>query len=102
MHTCLLCAAFKSATALSQSTITAGSLISVAIGLTQRRPGAPDLPLIDFQLALMLLPLLLVGVSYGEPLRWHTEGGWMVGCGLGGGDVQSRLIRHAMVCLHDR
>lgn len=57
----------KSATALSQAVIAGGAIAGVAVTLHKRHPHDPNASLIDFDLALMLLPVLLIGVSLGEP-----------------------------------
>lgn len=55
----------KGATALSQAVIGGGALAGVAVTLHKRHPYDPTRPLIDFDLALMLLPVILLGVSVG-------------------------------------
>ncbi|KAK9808079.1 hypothetical protein WJX73_003368 [Symbiochloris irregularis] len=55
----------KGATALSQASITGGALSGVACLLLRRHPLNPSKHLIDFDLALMLTPMLLLGVSMG-------------------------------------
>lgn len=61
----------KGATALSQAVITGGAVTSVAYGLSKRHPTL-DKPLVDFNLALVLTPMMLLGVSSGEE-RSPTE-----------------------------
>lgn len=55
----------KGATALSQAVIGGGALAGVAVTLHKKHPYDPTKPLIDFDLALMLLPVILLGVSVG-------------------------------------
>ena len=75
----------KSATALSQAVIAGGAIAGVAVTLHKKHPYDPNATLIDFDLALMLLPVLLLGVSLGKPTSclphapqahppqcWHT------------------------------
>ncbi len=66
----------KASTALSQATIAGGGIAGVAVTLHKKHPYDPSRPLIDFDLALMLLPVLLLGVSMGAhciPLRCVIE-----------------------------
>lgn len=62
-------AGVKGATALSQASITGGAMSGVACLLLRRHPLDESKTLIDFDLALMLTPVLLLGVSVGK----HTE-----------------------------
>lgn len=55
----------KGATALSQASITGGAMSGVACLLLRRHPLDESKTLIDFDLALMLTPVLLLGVSVG-------------------------------------
>ncbi|KAK9843827.1 hypothetical protein WJX81_007905 [Elliptochloris bilobata] len=55
----------KAATALSQATITGGAIAGVALSLRRRSPIDPSEPILDFPLALMLTPMLLLGVAVG-------------------------------------
>lgn len=64
----------KMATALSQAVIAGGAVGSALYALSRRHPLDRSRPLIDFDLCLMLTPLLLLGVSAGEPVRPH--GAW--------------------------
>jgi hypothetical protein len=61
----LLGFSMKASTALSQAVITGGAFSSVAYYLAKRNPTDPSKPLIDFSIALMLTPVLLLGVSAG-------------------------------------
>ena len=61
----------KGATALSQAVIGGGALAGVAVSLHKRHPYDPTKPLIDFDLALMLLPVILLGVSVGVSRALH-------------------------------
>lgn len=65
----LLLFPIKAATALSQAVITGGALGSVSYSLGRRHPNAATSPLIDFDLALVLAPPLLLGVSCGVLLN---------------------------------
>lgn len=51
--------------ALSQAVIAGGALAGVALTLHKKHPYDPSKPLIDFDLALLLLPVVLLGVSVG-------------------------------------
>ena len=51
--------------ALSQAVIAGGAIAGVAVTLHKKHPHDPTRPLIDFDIALMLLPFLLLGVSLG-------------------------------------
>lgn len=55
----------KEATALSQAVITGGALASVPIAAIGRHPADPAKPLLDYDMALMLTPVILFGVSVG-------------------------------------
>lgn len=48
--------------------IAGGAIAGVAVTLQKRHPYDPSRPLIDFDLALMLLPVVLLGVSMGAAL----------------------------------
>lgn len=65
-HT-ILCmpAGVKGAMALSQAVIAGGAVAGVAVTLHKKHPHDPGRPLMDFDIALMLLPFLLLGVSLG-------------------------------------
>lgn len=56
----------KAATAQSQACIAAGAVVQVLLNLLRPHPMDPDLPLVDFTLALTLLPVLLAGIGIGE------------------------------------
>ncbi len=58
-------AGLKGSTAMSQAVITGGAIAGVAVTFTKRHPLDSSLPLIDFQLALVLTPVLLFGTSIG-------------------------------------
>ncbi len=62
----LVFAALKSATSISQALITAGGLVSVLLNLFKRDPHDASRPLIDFQVALVLTPTVLVS--------WNPQG----------------------------
>lgn len=64
--TCPRPAAVKDAAAISQAIITGGSVAGALFALFQVHPLQPDKPLIDFDLALLLIPSLLLGTSIGE------------------------------------
>lgn len=59
-------AAVKGAAALSQVVISAGSLSGVALILHKRSPVDARAPLIDYNLVLLMLPALLLGVALGD------------------------------------
>ena len=58
-------AGVKGAMALSQAVIAGGAIAGVAVTLHKKHPHDPARPLMDFDIALMLLPFLLLGVSLG-------------------------------------
>ena len=55
----------KGAIALSQAVIAGGAVAGVAATLHKKHPHDPSRPLMDFDIALMLLPFQLLGVSIG-------------------------------------
>ena len=55
----------KGAIALSQAVIAGGAVAGVAVTLRRTHPSDPSKPLMDFDIALMLLPFQLLGVSIG-------------------------------------
>ena len=55
----------KGAIALSQAVIAGGAVAGVAVTLHRKHPHDPSKPLMDFDIALMLLPFQLLGVSVG-------------------------------------
>lgn len=55
----------KGAIALSQAVIAGGAVAGVAVTLHRKHPHDPSKPLMDFDIALMLLPFQLLGVSIG-------------------------------------
>ena len=55
----------KGAIALSQAVIAGGAVAGVAVTLRRTHPSDPSQPLMDFDIALMLLPFQLLGVSIG-------------------------------------
>lgn len=77
----LLSMDIKAASALSQAAIAAGAAGSVACSLTRRHPAHPTAPLIAFDVALALLPLLLLGVSCGVLINLALPA-WLVTVGL--------------------
>ena len=58
-------AGLKGSMALSQAVIAGGAVAGVAVTLHKKHPHDPARPLMDFDIALMLLPFLLLGVSFG-------------------------------------
>ena len=58
-------AGVKGAIALSQAVIAGGAIAGVAVTLHRKHPHDPSKPLMDFDIALMLLPFQLLGVSIG-------------------------------------
>ncbi len=55
----------KGSIALSQAVVAGGATSGVAIALHEKHPHDPSKPLIDFDIALMLLPLQLLGLALG-------------------------------------
>ena len=55
----------KGAIALSQAVIAGGAVAGVSVTLRRAHPSDPSKPLMDFDIALMLLPFQLLGVSIG-------------------------------------
>ena len=64
--TCSPPAAVKDAAVISQAIITGGAIAGASFALFQVHPLQPDKPLIDFDLALLLIPSLLLGTSIGK------------------------------------
>lgn len=56
----------KDSAAISQAIITGGALAGASFALFQAHPLRVHQPLIDFDLALLLIPSLLLGTSIGE------------------------------------
>ena len=73
----------KMSTALSQAVITGGAVGSAAYALSRRHPLHPRRPLVDFELTLLLTPVLLLGVSAG-------------GCRAGRGAAESAAARRGL------
>ncbi|MEW5312999.1 MAG: hypothetical protein WDW38_004595 [Sanguina aurantia] len=61
--------ALKSSIALSQAVIMTGSMVSVALNMTKTHAHAPTMPLINYEVALVISPILFVGVSMGVLLN---------------------------------
>ncbi|KIZ04589.1 hypothetical protein MNEG_3365 [Monoraphidium neglectum] len=59
----------KAATGLSQAAIAGGSLVTTLFNLGMRHPWDPGRPLVDLDLALVLTPAMLLGVSVGVLLN---------------------------------
>ena len=55
----------KGAIALSQAVIAGGAVAGVAVTLYKKHPHDPSKPLMDFDIALMLLPSQLLGLAIG-------------------------------------
>lgn len=53
-------------TGLSHSIVATSAIASTLYGLTHPRPGHPDRPLVDLDVALIFIPALLFGVSIGK------------------------------------
>ncbi len=68
----------KMSTALSQAVIAGGALGSTAYALWRRHPLDRKRPLVDFELTLMLTPMLLLGVSTGQQAGVGSEWAWWV------------------------
>jgi hypothetical protein len=60
-----------------QAAIAGGSFISMLFNLSMRHPWDPGRPLVDLDLALVLTPALLLGVSVGAAAAaspcWHVH-----------------------------
>ena len=52
-------------TGLSHTIVATSAIASTLYGLTHPRPGHPDRPLVDLDVALIFIPALLFGVSIG-------------------------------------
>ena len=76
----------KMSTALSQAVIAGGALGSTAYALSRRHPLDRKRPLVDFELTLMLTPMLLLGVSAGgrrvcvHRFFWQLRIGYVDSC----------------------
>ena len=55
----------KGAIALSQAVIAGGAVAGVVLSLHKKHPHDPSQPLMDFDIALMLLPSQLLGLAIG-------------------------------------
>lgn len=55
----------KEATVLSQAAIAGGALSGAAFALFRGHPADGRMPLLDFRMALVLMPVLLLGTSVG-------------------------------------
>ncbi|KAK9820574.1 hypothetical protein WJX72_011784 [[Myrmecia] bisecta] len=55
----------KASTALAQAAITGGSIASVVFSIFKRHPLDESKPVLDFELGLLLTPMLLLGISAG-------------------------------------
>ena len=62
----IACSGVKDSTALSQAVITGGAVAGTSFALFQKHPAMPTCPLIQFDLALVLIPSLLLGTSIGK------------------------------------
>ena len=56
----------KDSAAISQAIITGGAVAGASFALFQVHPSRSNQPLIDFDLALLLIPSLLLGTSIGK------------------------------------
>ncbi len=65
---CRATAGVKDSAATSQAIITGGAIAGASFALFQTHPQHPDKPLIQFDLALVLIPSLLLGTSIGTPI----------------------------------
>ncbi|KAL0019812.1 hypothetical protein WJX77_007123 [Trebouxia sp. C0004] len=68
----------KDSAATSQAIITGGAIAGASFALFQTHPQHPDKSLIQFDLALLLIPSLLLGTSIGVILNHMipVHGGW--------------------------
>ncbi|DBA90206.1 TPA: hypothetical protein ACH3X1_003508 [Trebouxia sp. C0004] len=71
----------KDSAAISQAIITGGAIAGASFALFQTHPQHPDRPLIQFDLALLLIPSLLLGTSMGVILN-HMIPVWLITIGL--------------------
>ncbi|KAL0049779.1 hypothetical protein WJX82_009756 [Trebouxia sp. C0006] len=71
----------KDSAATSQAIITGGAIAGASFALFQTHPQHPDKPLIQFDLALVLIPSLLLGTSIGVILN-HMIPVWLITIGL--------------------
>ena len=72
----------KEATVLSQAAIAGGALSGAAFALFRGHPEETRMPLLDFRMALVLMPVLLLGTSVGAhalTLKPHAVG-YQCGC----------------------
>lgn len=68
-HNCCCTPAHPQATALSQAVITGGALGAVSYSVSRRHPRDASRTLVDWELALVICPGLLLGVSTGVLLN---------------------------------
>lgn len=67
MITCkIACAGLKGSTALSQAVVTGGACAGFMYSSCKRHPDDHEQSLVDFDLALILTPMLLLGITAGE------------------------------------
>lgn len=64
-----LFAGLKGSTALSQAVVTGGALAGFLYSSFKRHPDDHKVSLVDFDLALILTPVLLLGITAGRFLR---------------------------------
>ena len=60
-------AGLKGSTALSQAVVTGGACASFMYSSCKRHPEDDEQSLVDFDLALILTPMLLLGITAGKP-----------------------------------
>ena len=60
-----VCAGLKGSTALSQAVVTGGALAGFMYSSCKRHPDDHEQSLVDFDLALILTPMLLLGITAG-------------------------------------
>lgn len=77
LFTSLLQFDVKGSAAVSQAIITGGAIAGASFALFQKHPDKPQQPLIEFSLALILIPSLLVGTSIGVLLN-HIFPVWLI------------------------
>lgn len=94
--TCNLFTALKSSVALSQAVIAAASVVSVALKMTGTHALDPRLPLIDYEVALVVSPVLFVGVSVGRfyDCNTHNLSQWNRTVCLNNRDLNRILLKY--------
>eukprot|EP00439_Symbiodinium_sp_Y106_P072168 s861_g13.t1 len=63
--------------ALSQFMILVGSIVNLSVFLARRHPDFPELPVIDYDCIVVLIPMLCLGVTLGVLVN-HTSPSWLL------------------------